>query len=60
MKILELLNATDMSKAEFARRMNTSRAAIHRLLDPDNTSITLNSVVKAASILGTRISLKFN
>ena len=28
------------SKAEMARRMHTSRAALNRLLDPDNDALT--------------------
>jgi len=46
-----------LSKAELARRMKTSRAQLDRLLDPDNTSVTLNTMQKAAAILGMRIQL---
>ena len=36
------------SKAEMARRMNTSRAALDRLLDPGNVSVTLQTPRRAA------------
>ena len=36
-----------VSKAEMARRMETSRSALDRLLDPDNSSVTLQDSPKA-------------
>jgi antitoxin HicB len=38
--------------------MGTSRAAVDRPIDPTNTSITLNTLGKAASILGKRIKIE--
>ena len=37
-----------------AKRMHTSRAAINRILDPANPSITLGTLEKAALALGKR------
>jgi predicted XRE-type DNA-binding protein len=44
-----------ISKAEMAKRLKTSRTGIDQLLDPDNTSITLNTMAKVAHLLGKRI-----
>jgi DNA-binding Xre family transcriptional regulator len=44
-----------ITKAEVARRLNTSRSGVDRLLDPENTSITLNTMAKVANLLGKRI-----
>jgi antitoxin HicB len=44
-----------ISKAEIARRLKTSRTGVDRLLDPENTSITLNTMAKVAQLLGKRI-----
>jgi hypothetical protein len=44
-----------ISKAEMAKRLKTSRSGVDRLLDPDNTSITLNTMAKVARLLGKRI-----
>jgi antitoxin HicB len=38
------------SKAEMARRMRTSRAALDRLLDPDYDVITLSTLRKATAV----------
>lgn len=44
-----------ISKAQVAKHLKTSRTAIDRLLDPTNTSITLNTVAKVAQLLGKQI-----
>jgi antitoxin HicB len=53
----ELMKTQGLSKAEMARRMQTSRAALERLLDPENRSVTLNTMDKAARSLGKRLRL---
>jgi len=42
----------NITKAEIAKRLNTSRTGVDRLLDPQNTSITLNTIAKVAHLLG--------
>ena len=44
-----------LSKAEIAKCLKTSRTGVDRLLDPENTSITLNTMAKVADLLGKRI-----
>ena len=44
-----------ISKAEVAKQLKTSRTGVDRLLDPENTSITLNTMAKVATLLGKRI-----
>jgi antitoxin HicB len=56
-QIRELMESNNLSKAEMARRMRTSRAALERLLDPENRSVTLNTMDKAARALGRRLRL---
>ena len=46
------------SKAEMARRMQTSRAALDRLLDPDYDAVTLNTLRKAAHAVGRELRLE--
>jgi predicted XRE-type DNA-binding protein len=56
-QIKEMMEAQNLSKAEMARRMQTSRAALDRLLDPKNHSVTLHTMDKAAQSLGKRLHL---
>ena len=46
-----------LSKTEMARRMHTSRASLDRLLDPDNGSVTLQTLERAARALGRRLRI---
>ena len=46
-----------MTKLELAKKMCTSRSSLDRLLDPENTSITLKTLVKIAHVLGKEIKL---
>lgn len=41
-----------INKIEMARRMRTSRAALDRLLDPGNASVTLQTLCRAARAVG--------
>jgi antitoxin HicB len=47
-----------LTKVEMATRMRTSRTAIDRLLDPGNVSVTLNTLEKAALVLGKKLSIR--
>ena len=51
--------ADNMSVNRLAKELETSRTAICRILDPENTSITLNTIEKVAKYLGKRIVLSF-
>jgi antitoxin HicB len=48
-----------VSQAELARRMKTSRAVVHRLLDETDPSVTLATINKAATALGRTVRLQF-
>jgi DNA-binding Xre family transcriptional regulator len=47
-----------LTKTDMAKRMHTSRAALERLLDPDNDAVTLNTLFKAATAVGRQINLE--
>ena len=48
-----------ISKSEMARRMGTSRSALARLLDPENPSVTLLTLDRAAAVLGKQLAVSF-
>lgn len=47
-----------LTKAAMAKRMNTSRAHLDRLLDPDNDSVTLATLTRAAAVVGRKVRLE--
>lgn len=51
------LERLDLSVSELAKMLGTSRAAVNRVLDPLNTSLTLNTLVRIAAALGCRVKL---
>jgi len=50
-KLLELMREEHLTKDALAKRMRTSRTALDRLLDPENPSVTLATLGKAACAL---------
>jgi transcriptional regulator with XRE-family HTH domain len=48
-----------LSKATLARRMGTSRAALDRLLDPRNGSVTLATLIRAGEALDLTLRVAF-
>jgi len=57
-QIAAAMQERQLSKAEMARRMKTSRAALDRLLDPEYDAITLSTLRKAAHALGRELRLE--
>lgn len=52
------MKINNLSKAALARRMNTSRAALDRLLDPENPSVTLLTLENAALALNKTLAIQ--
>jgi DNA-binding Xre family transcriptional regulator len=57
-QIAEEMKKKNLTKTEMASRMKTSRAALERLLDPENASITLITLERAASALGKKLTVQ--
>ena len=57
-QIAEEMKRKKLTKTEMANRMKTSRAALERLLDPDNASITVFTLERAASALGKKLKVE--
>ena len=58
LQLTELLKKNELTKSEMAARMNTSRAAVDRLLDASNPSVTLTTLAKAARALGRKVKIE--
>jgi antitoxin HicB len=56
---LEILMADEgITKSELAKRMKTSRAQLDRLLDPENESVTLGTLTRAAHAVGRQLKVE--
>jgi antitoxin HicB len=46
------------TKQTMAKQLHTSRSQLDRLLDPRNVSVTLDTITRAARVLGKRIIIR--
>jgi DNA-binding Xre family transcriptional regulator len=56
-QMIQVMEKETVTKTELATRMKTSRAALNRLLDPNNTSVSLHTLEKAAAALGRKLEV---
>ena len=52
------MKSKGITKTQMAELMETSRAQIDRLLDPKNNSATLETLMRAAKIIGRQLRLE--
>jgi DNA-binding Xre family transcriptional regulator len=57
-QLQEAMRKQSVSKKEMAKRMRTSRSHLDRILDPDNDRIQLDTVFKAARVLGREVRVE--
>jgi antitoxin HicB len=56
-QIAEAMKKEGLTKTAMATRMKTDRRQLDRLLDPDNPSVTLSTLRRAANALGRRLTV---
>ncbi len=57
-QIEQAMKAGKLSRSALAQRMQTSRSQIQRLLDPKDGNVTLNTLQRAAKIVGRSLRLE--
>ncbi len=57
-EVAAYLKQNDVRKTAFAKSIRTSRSQLDRLLEPDNPSVTLQTMVKAARGIGKKLELR--
>lgn len=57
-QITEEMKAQNLTKTELAKRMQTSRSALNRLLDEQDASLTIATLASAATALGKTVDLQ--
>ena len=57
-QLAEAMKARHISKSEMARRMSTSRSQLNRLLDPNVEAVELQTLVRAAHVLGRNLRVE--
>lgn len=57
-QIAQVMKEQNITKVEMARRIETSRSQLDRLLDPENDRVTLGVLSRAARVLGRSLKLE--
>jgi antitoxin HicB len=56
--LVRQIERQDINLSELARTVGTSRAALNRVLDPANTSLTLATLTRVAAALGCKVKVE--
>jgi DNA-binding Xre family transcriptional regulator len=59
LQLSEIMMEVQMSKTQLAEQLQTSRSQIDRLLDPDNTAVTLATLDRLARAVGKQLRIEF-
>jgi hypothetical protein len=54
----EAMQEQQKTKQAMAKQLRTSRSQLDRLLDPRNISVTLDTITRAARVLGKRLIIR--
>ena len=57
-QIISAMELQGITKTAMAERMHTSRRQLERLLDPDNPSVTLSTLRRAATAVGRKLRVE--
>ena len=59
LQLADIMKNSNVTKTALAQKMQTSRSQLDRLLDPDNTSITLESLERLARAVDKQLRIEF-
>ena len=57
-QIKSFIETNHINKTAFAKKMHTSRSQLDRLLDPENTNISLKALVSTANAMGKHVEIR--
>jgi len=59
LQLADIMKDSKVTKTALARKMQTSRSQLDRLLDPDNTAVTLESLERLARAVDKQLRIEF-
>ena len=57
-EVSQYLKEHNTSKTAFAKTLETSRMQVNRLIDPEDTSVNLNTMAKVAEAMGKKLEFR--
>ena len=55
--LMQIMETEKISKSKLAKKLDTSRTQLDRLLDPTNTALTLQTMLKCAQLAGKKLEI---
>jgi predicted glycosyltransferase len=59
LQLADIMQESNMTKTSLAQKLNTSLPQLGRILDPENTLITLDVLEQIAHAVGKQLHIKF-
>ena len=59
LQLADIMQEQGITKTNLAEKLKTSRSQLDRILDPDNTSITIELLERVAHAVGKKLHIEF-
>lgn len=59
LQLKDIMLESNLTKKGLAEKLNTSRSQLDRILDPENTSITIEVLERVAHAVGKKLRIEF-
>ena len=59
LQLADIMQENNITKTSLAKKLHTSRSQLDRILDPDNSSITLEVLERVAYAVGKKLHIEF-
>jgi DNA-binding Xre family transcriptional regulator len=59
LQLKDIMLESNLTKKSLAEKLNTSRSQLDRILDPENTSITIEVLERVAHAVGKKLRIEF-
>jgi DNA-binding Xre family transcriptional regulator len=59
LQLSDIMKEKDITKTSLAKKLKTSRSQLDRILDPENTSITIDVLERVAYAVGKKLHIEF-
>lgn len=59
LQLEDIMQENNITKTSLAKKLQTSRSQLDRILDPDNSSITLDVLERVAYAVGKKLHIEF-
>ncbi len=60
LQLADIMEEKQMTKSSLAEKLKTSRSQLDRILDPENSSITLEVLERVAHAVGKNLRIEFS